>query len=494
MTRHSSRTGNSALLRLDTLEALPLELLRVAVLEECALGARPLLLVALPAVEGRLRLLVVLADDSSAELVLLASEPVPSDASWPALTLHVPAFHMLERELFEDHGIVPLGHPWLKPVRKTAGYGFFRMEGAQVHEVAVGPVHAGVIEPGHFRFMCTGEDVHHLEISLGYQHRGVEGLMEKTGRERGPGGLHLLAESIAGDSVAAHGCASAAVLEGLAGVELPATAATMRVLALELERAAMHAADLSALAGDVAFLLGSSVYGANRTLIINSTLDLCGSRFARGLIRAGGCVHGLDAVRASAMAEVLAQVHHTTEMVGKVMFSAASVTSRFERTGTVTRQQAAEAGLCGLAARASGLALDCRHSHPLWDYRSIHPGRFTIENGDVAARAELRRLELADSLNLAIAILKNHDLVQAAPVQLEGLAPDSVCISLVEGWRGEVVHCCVTDPAGRILRYKVKDPSLNNWFGLALAVREDGISDFPLCNKSFDLSYCGNDL
>jgi Ni,Fe-hydrogenase III large subunit len=521
-------TTNAVPVSLEALEPHSLPEFRRRVLFLCAAGSRPLLLFAAPDGQGGRFLVAALAEDAQHTIQVLRSAPFAPDDSYPSLTGDEQRFHMLERELFEDEGLRPEGHPWLKPVRRTTGYDFFQMEGDGIHEVAVGPVHAGVIEPGHFRFQCSGEEVHHLEISLGYQHRGVEALMQQGLATRGPRRLHQLAESIAGDSVAAHTCAHAAVLEGLGGVQITPRHAALRLLALELERAAMHAADLAALAGDVAFLFGNAVYGANRTLIINSMLELCGSRFTRGLIRVGGCAWDCSPQVAASMIANLKKAAQDTDLVGKVMFAAASVNSRFERTGTVTRQQAHDAGLTGLAARASGLPLDVRGSHPLWGYQDLPLKAFGEETGDVAARANLRRYELADSLAACIHILEGFQSVQAAhavsgsgvgsgavqaahavsgsgvgsgAVQAAhavsgsvALSPLSFNVSLVEGWRGEVCHAAVTGPDGQVLRYKIKDPSLNNWFGLALAVRDNGISDFPLCNKSFDLSYCGTDL
>ncbi|MCU0821333.1 MAG: NADH-quinone oxidoreductase subunit C, partial [Spirochaetes bacterium] len=242
---------------------------------------------------------VVLADDENSRLYVSGAD-FGNQTEYPSISRDIPAVWNFENEFYEEFGIFPEGHPWLKPVRysfdradktKTMeNFPFFKMSGEEVHEVAVGPIHAGVIEPGHFRFMCQGENVHHLEIQLGYQHRGVEKLFIKN-RLESP--VHL-AESIAGDSVIAHASAYAQAMEGLSGIEISKRAQSIRAIALEMERFAIHIGDLGAIANDVAYLLANSVYGATRTLVINSLLAICGSRFGRGLVRIGGVSSDID--------------------------------------------------------------------------------------------------------------------------------------------------------------------------------------------------------
>jgi len=453
-------------------------------------------------------LLVVALADDRASLLSLASAHLPRSgrgSSYPALTSYVPAFHHFERELHEEFGVEPSGHPWLKPVRYPVGarakgelperYPFFIATGEGVHEVGVGPVHAGVIEPGHFRFMCRGETVDHLEIQLGYQHRGVESLF-REGRfaEKAP-----LAESIAGDSAIAHTTAYLACVEALAGFAASPWAGRTRTIALELERIALHLGTLSALAGDVAYLTGSALFGGVRTLVINTTLAVCGSRFGRGWLRPGGDRYAIDGDLSLRIEEALATVEHRTRRGAEVMFNSPSVLSRFQGTGRVDRSIAAQIGMVGLAARASDLPRDVRRDHPIPGAQAEVPEVVTLESGDVYARAYLRFLEIGRSIaliraSLARLIEQPEPLRGTGPRGVGPLAPDSIVLSLVEGHRGEIVHAALTDSAGRCARYKIKDPSFNNWFALALAVRGEGISDFPLCNKSFDLSYAGHDL
>jgi Ni,Fe-hydrogenase III large subunit len=451
---------------------------------------------------GRTRLVAVVAFDADNTLAVarssavepLSSVPFEMGNRYPALTLRHAQAHLFEREVWEQHGLIPAGHPWLKPVRKNAGDApaageFFRVEGREVHEVAVGPVHAGIIEPGHFRFQCAGEEVLHLEIALGYQHRGIE--------EALTGGPHRATlsqiETAAGDTTIAHATAHAMIIEALAGAEAPLRAQWLRAIALELERLANHTGDLGALANDVAFLPTAAACGKIRGDFLNLTAMLCGNRFGRGLVRPGGCHYDLPPALAAELGRRLETALAEIEEALGWLWDAASVRARFEGTGTVSTELAAEIGLVGPAARASGLVRDVRYDHPAGWHRFAQTPVAVWPGGDVFARARVRSLEIQRSGEFLRAQL-------ATPVDgelrcdLAAPGPDTFAVALVEGWRGEVCHVALTDAAGRFRRYKITDPSFHNWTGLALAMRGQAISDFPVCNKSFNLSYCGFDL
>ena len=242
-----------------------------------------------------IRLYVVMADDKVGKLYITSSIFPPDKKSYESFTQTMPAFHMFEREFYEEFGIEPLNHPWLKPVRKNQDeYPFFEMRGEDIHQVAVGPIHAGVIEPGHFRFMCQGEKVYDLEIMLGYQHRGVEELFLKNKKYN-----NRLAESVCGDTVIGYNMTYSQAMEALSETHISSKAEIIRRIALEMERIAVHIGDMGAIAGDMAYLMGASVFGITRTLVINTMLEISGSRFGRGLIDVGGVNFDIDEKQAN---------------------------------------------------------------------------------------------------------------------------------------------------------------------------------------------------
>lgn len=490
--------------RLDEVTPLAPEAFSAGCVAACRRGARISGMFAVPTRRGAYDLFVLLSDDPSGQLTLVATS-LSSGERYPAMTASLPQAQAFERELFEEHGILPEGHPWLKPLRRHADlelsasasgrlpaeeHPFFSVSGSAVHEVAVGPVHAGIIEPGHFRFQCHGEVVLNLEIQLGYQHRGVEKLLLSPI----PARRLVAAESIAGDTVVGHTLAYCTAVEALANLQVPLRAQVLRGVLLEIERLSNHVGDLGALCGDIGYLPGASYFGRLRGEFLNLLLEISGNRYGRGIIVPGGVRFDLtETIRASLLTR-LDQTERDLKAVADLVFDASSVLARFEHTGVVTQTLAEDLGLVGPVARASGCDRDVRRDHPHGVYRFAQIPVSLTQDGDVLCRALIWWLESQRSLTF---IREQVVGIPEGPLHSTGspaMAPRSLSIAMVEGWRGEIVHWAATDATGQLHAYKVVDPSFHNWMGLAIAMRGNQISDFPLCNKSFNLSYAGHDL
>jgi Ni,Fe-hydrogenase III large subunit len=331
----------------------------------------------------------------------------------------------------------------------------------------------------------------HLEIQLGYQHRGIEKLLPTLPQKRFP----IICESIAGDTAIGHNLCLCHALESLSGQTVDKGASIVRSIALELERIANHIGDLGALSGDVAFNPPAAYFGRIRGEFLNLLQVLCGNRFGKGLIRPGGVAFVMGEEQRRLIRDKLNEITPEIEHVCDLLFSAHTVLARFEHTGTVQQEMAKDLGLVGYAGRACGIAYDARVTFPTECYGELPANVNTITTGDVLSRASVRREEIMHSLRL-IGILLDRPETAAEPVHMQecALSPDTFVVTINEGWRGEVSHCVLTDSKGRVERYKIKDPSFHNWTGLAMSLRNQEISDFPLCNKSYNLSYCGFDL
>ena len=452
-----------------------------------------------------LKFICCIADDH-AHTIKIFSHELTGKRQLTSLSRDHFALHIFEREIAENYGVDFIYHPWKKPVRYAFNravrnqvinnYPFYKIESDELHEVGVGPIHAGVIEPGHFRFLCNGENVLHLEIQLGWQHRGVEQLyLDKTTLLQ----RTILSESIAGDTSVGHSHTFVTLMESLADVETTSRLDIERAIALEMERIAMHVGDLSNMNIGLAYQLGASVFGALRTPVINYMQLWCGNRFGKGLIRTGGTHYPLTNELVDKLHQLLNDFESRFNTMADKMFSLPSGLMRMERIGKVTQNQMRLIGAVGMAARMAGVPRDLRRTHPAGVYKKFQIEAAVLEEGDVWARAMLRKMEIANSIQYIRTLLES---LQNIPTGLTkpithndlSLKADALGISLTEGWRGEICHCAITDDHGKIRHYKVKDPSLHNWFALALSLRNLEISDFPINNKSYNLSYCGHDL
>ena len=367
-------------------------------------------------------------------------------------------------------------------------YPFVRVDGDGVHEIPVGPVHAGVIEPGHFRFSVVGEKVLRLEERLGYTHKGVEKRFESLPLAEG----HRLAARVSGDSAVAFAWAYCMALEGLAGVTPPARALALRALMLERERIANHLGDLGALGNDAGFAFGLSQFQRLKEDLLRANAAAFGARYLNDAIVPGGVARDLAEDERRRLLEQIPALKREIAALRDIYDNHAGVQDRFMACGIVTPAVAARLGLTGLAGRASSQSWDLRCSHPHAPYDGLDVRLATHLGGDVAARVEVRFDEALESLRLCRLLLEGLPggaigAPLASPSQGLGLG-------WVEGWRGPVLVALEAGPGGSIRRCHPHDPSWQNWPLVEIAVIGNIVPDFPLINKSFNLSYSGHDL
>jgi Ni,Fe-hydrogenase III large subunit/Ni,Fe-hydrogenase III component G len=410
-----------------------------------------------------------------------------------------------EREMADLYGIRVVGHPrprrlvrhadWPEdwhPMRADAGlpppfeptgrFPFLTVEGPGVYEIPVGPVHAGLIEPGHFRFSVVGETILRLKARLWFVHRGIERLFHG----RAATGAVDLAERISGDTSAAHSLAHSLAVEDALGIELPDQVHRLRAVLVELERLYNHAADLGALANDVGFALANAHAQRIRERLLRLNAAVTGHRLLRGAIRPGGV--GLLALPDPA---VLASVGADLAEVAELTLCNSVVQDRFAGTAVLPADDARAMGCLGYVARASGIRTDARVEHPTTALPITEIG---ASSGDVLARYTVRRDEFAASTALATYLVESHTGPMEYAVARPHVPGTHSGVGIVEGWRGTVVHRVEIDANARITRNKIVDPSWFNWPALPVAMADTIVPDFPLANKSFNLSYAGNDL
>jgi Ni,Fe-hydrogenase III large subunit/Ni,Fe-hydrogenase III component G len=438
----------------------------------------------------------------------------PAAPSFPSIAQTHPAANWFEREIMDFFGVRPDGHPnptrvalhddWpggARALRKDFAddsqvprepgerHPFRPVTGEGVFQVPVGPVHAGIIEPGHFRFGVAGEPVLYLQIRLFYVHKGIEKRFERLPWRHGV----YLAESISGDTAVGHALAYAHAIERLGDVEVPPRAQALRVILLELERIYNHTADVGALATDVAFTVPASRAQALREGLVRTNDRVFGTRLLRNTIAPGGVRRDLLPEGRELLRTELRAFEKAFDSLVALLVDAGTFTDRVDGTGVLTHQAARDLGIVGVAARASGIDADLRRDHPHDAYAGL---RFSVpveEGGDVRARLMVRAREVVQSLKILHQVLDQlPDTPCMAPVP-EQLPPLASALGWVEAWRGPCTHWVATDERGQITRVKVTDPSFLNWPGLVHAVPGNIIPDFPVINKSFNLSYSGND-
>ncbi len=417
-----------------------------------------------------------------------ASGPQPAD--YPGIEALFPCASRMQRAMFDLSAVRssdPDRRPWLR--HAPEGYDFVRVAGEGVHEVAVGPVHAGTIEPGHFRFSVVGEKVLRLEERLGYKHKGIERRFSGLPLAEG----HRLAARIAGDSAVAYSWAYCQALEGMAACVVPPRAAALRALCLELERIANHLGDLGALANDAGFAFGLTQFSRLKEDLLRENSRAFGQRYLMDAVAPGGTHADLAADAATRLAARIAAVEHESAELRGILEDHAGVRDRFTGTGVLTPELALRLGVIGLVGRASGQALDARIDLAFAPYDGHPPAKVVRGEGDVAARATVRHEELAESCRLARALLAS---LPPGPCLSSVRTPvaGSFATGLVEGWRGPTFVALEAGPDGRIRRCHPHDPSWQNWPALEHAILGNIVADFPLINKSFNLAYGAVDL
>lgn len=424
------------------------------------------------------------------ELSLGRSERPDSGGDYPGIESFFPCASRMQRAIFDLSGVRasdPDRRPWLK--HAPEGYEFLRVSGEGVHEIAVGPVHAGTIEPGHFRFSVVGEKVLRLEERLGYTHKGIERRFTELPILAG----HRLAARIAGDSAVAYSWAYCQALEGIAGCLIPPRAAALRAVFLELERIANHLGDIGALANDAGFAFGLAQFSRLKEEHLRALCEAFGQRYLLDAVVPGGTHVDLSAIAALNLAKRVASIRAEAAELRVIYEDHAGLRDRFAGTGILTPERAARLGVLGLVGRASGQAFDARIDLPCPPYDAHPPVKVVRQQGDVAARVAVRFNEVEESCRLV------RELLDSLPAGAHGAtvhapADGSFGAGLIEGWRGPVFVALEAGPAGAIRRCHPHDPSWQNWPALEHAVLGNIVADFPLINKSFNLAYSGADL
>ncbi|MBI4697804.1 MAG: NADH-quinone oxidoreductase subunit C [Nitrospirae bacterium] len=447
------------------------------------------------------------------EYLIVRSDLPADNPEFPSLTRRYLPAYRFERQIQSLMGVIPAGHPdarpWIKfedwpedawPLRKSfeasekmprlAGeYKFVGAEGEGVYEIPVGPVHAGIIEPGHFRFQAVGEDIINLEERLGYVHKGIEKRFESLSWQDGS----RLAGRVSGDTTVGHSLAYCMALESMTGSSIPQRAQWLRALFLERERIANHLGDLGAICNDAAFSLMFYQMMRLKEIVLRTNDKVFRHRFMMDRIIPGGVAVDIDpAGKDLVLAELNMLLKEFNRLV-TIYDENSSLEDRVRDTGILVPEKAREICAVGFVARASGLNLDCRTQNPFPPYDRIKVNVPVLISGDVHARAWVRVEEVRESVRIIRRILETLPAGDIAAA-LVSPAPDTSGFSAVEGWRGEIVYWLQAGPKGEVNRCMVRDPSGVNWLGLEQAVLGNIVPDFPLCNKSFNQSYSGHDL
>lgn len=464
--------------------------------------------------QDRYELFYLFTLNSYQDWLVLTVDLQGEDRLFRSITPAIHAAKWYEREIRDMFGLIAQGHPDLRRLvrhehwpkgthplqkpfpwdtvlsREKGEYRFRHIEGEGVFEVPVGPIHAGVIEPGHFRFSVAGEPVMQLEVRHFWKHRGVEKLFEQRPLLEGV----PLAERVSGDSTIGHALAYCEAVETLLGLEVPLRARYLRSLFLELERLHNHLGDVGAICNDTAFSLAHFHCGRMKERLMQLNDRLTGSRFLRGVVVVGGVAVDIPPQPFAQLVGELDTIEPDFTELEQILSVNSSLNDRLDTTGLLKERTAWDHAALGYVARASGLDRDLRRDRPFaaYDFLKVKVARYRY--GDVRARMRVRIDEIHESMRLIRQIWSE---IRPGPLRVEPTRMPQAgdwALSAVEGWRGEIVYFVMAGEEGRMHRCKVRDPSFVNWPIIQLAVLGNIIPDFPLINKSFNLSYAGNDL
>ncbi|MBI5238191.1 MAG: NADH-quinone oxidoreductase subunit C [Deltaproteobacteria bacterium] len=446
---------------------------------------------------------------------LLVNSRLPEvNPAFPSIARKFTSANRFERKINCLMGVTPSGHPDLRPwilhedwpegvyplrkffdpksfvPRVDGRYAWIQASGEEVHEIPVGPVHAGIIEPGHFRFQAAGEAIINLEERLGYAHKGIEKRFEAMSFKDGV----RLAARVSGDSTVAHSTAYAMAIEALSGITAPPRAMWLRGIMIELERLANHLNDIGAICNDTAFSFMLYQFSRLREYVLRACKEVFGHRLMMDTVIAGGVCLDIDRADTALILKTIGLVSSELERLIAIYDDNPSLEDRIYTTGILRQDIAKDLGAVGFAARASGVPLDVRLERPFPPYDIVRPLPIVLDSGDVHARAWVRVMETRDSIRMIKEMLEG---LTEGPVSAEfdpHVQPDEAGFSSVEGWRGEIIYWVQSGPANGINRCMVRDPSFVNWLCVEQSIKGNIVPDFPLINKSFNQSYSGNDL
>jgi len=431
----------------------------------------------------------------------------PANGPLRSIAHELPSAAWHERELHDQYGFEIVGQPDLRPlifhdnwpdgvhpmidrvddvpwIKRE--YHFLQVQGEGIAEVAVGPVHAGIIEPGHFRFSVVGDTILHLELRHFYTHKGTEKLFEGKSAEDGA----MLAESVSGDNCIAHAVCYSQAIEDACRIEVPPRASAIRLIGLEFERLVCHVSDIGGLCTDVGFSVAAAYATRLKESLLQASTQCCGTRYWRGVVVPGGLRFDFDSARVAELAQVVVRASRDFSKIARTILETPSIQNRFETAGVLSREAARDLAVVGPIARASGMDLDVRRDHPYGGYGNYRIEVPVTHYGDVMARARIRIAEAAVSAQLIQEAARDlPDGSAFTPVASQG---DVQGFSSVESPRGELCYW-VEVRRGHVTRCHIKSPSFQNWPAMPLAVAGNIIADFPLINKSFNLSYSGCD-